>query len=593
MLHAKAQLLVSVLVFLVAGASQPVRSQSIEDPARLMPEWALAYLEITHPEQLIEPAFKPAVWERLSGTKEVKAYLASEKYGQAQSAVAAIEAKVGLKWDQLLRNHSRSLHVAFDPIGNGLVLIVRARQAGDWPKLNSAALELIAADAARNGRPSPLQNKEYRGYTAYTLGSNVSYVIAGELLIASNKPEILKSVLDRVKDGGRSLIDSADYQQSRSAVPSGQAAWSMLRLTPLRLFPKFGQVVSGKSNNPAAELIAGGVLDALRHADVVTSSVHLDASGLRWRTALPHDAVRRSKSRAWFFEAEPGQAAPAPLEPKGVLATITTYRDLAGLWAMRDELFDEATAAKLIQADTNLGLFFAGRDFGTQVLGEFTPRWQFIVARQQYSASAPVPAVKLPAAALVLELKNPEHFGPNLVLAFQKIVGTINLVGGQQGQPQLLLTSEQYHDVAISKATYLTDSGSKAKDAAIYFNASPACACVGKHFVVGSTIGIVRELVDLLRQPESSQVTRENLCWQLDVQQVVAALADNLPSLISQNMLEEGTDREQSEQNVNNLLSLLRLVSRASLRLAVEERALVLEAEIRSDAPMTVVPALR
>jgi hypothetical protein len=404
------------------------------------------------------------------------------------------------------------------------------------------------------------------------------------MLVVASKADLLRAAVDRMKDGGRGLLEADDYRQARSQVPAGEAAWSMLRLTPLRLLPQFAKATSGKHDNPAAEFLVGGILDALKNANVVTSSLHIDGGSVRWRTALPRDPAQLYKQRAWYFAPSPQESAFVPLRPKGTIASITTYRDVGEMWGVRDDLFEEAVAAKLTQADTQLGLFIGGRVFGTHVLGELSPRWQLVVARQQYADDAPVPAVKLPAGALVLELKNPKEFSAPLVLAYQKIIGTINLVGGMQGQPQLLLSSEEYRGVTISKATYLVEPETETKDAAIYFNASPSCAVVGNRFILGSTTAIVRELVDLL-QSAGSKPGPANTLVEVDVQEVAAALADNRNSLVSQNMLEEGNTREEAEKNIAGLLTILRQVQSAWLRLSAEEKALVLETGVSFAVP--------
>ena len=571
-------------VCLWAGLALTANAAETIQPAKLIPDWALAYLEISRPEQLLEPALQPKLWEMFSGSKDVQNYLASENYQKLSAAVGDLESKLGAKWPDLVRGVGGSVHLAFDPVGNGVLLIVRAKKPELLPKLHQVLIDLTEAEAAKQGRESPVKSKEYRGYTGYTFGGNEALTIIDDLLIVASKPDMLRSAVDRLKDGGRSLLDAADYQQARAQVPAGETAWGMLRLTPLRLLPKFNQVITGKNNNPVAELLVGGILDTLRSAAVVTSSLHVDADRVRWRVALPREG-ELSKSRGWYFASEAGQSAFTPLRPKGTIATITTYRDIAGLWALRDDLFDEATAANLTQADTNLGLFFAGRDFGTQVLGELSPRWQLVFTRQQYSADAPIPAVKLPAAALIVEMKNPARFSAPLTLAYQKIIGTVNLVGGMQGQPQLLLSTEEYKGVTISKSAYLVEPDAETKDAAINYNASPSCAAVGSRFIFGSTTGIVRDLVDLLKTPEALKTNSDNTLLELDVQESVAALADNLNSLISQNMLEEGNKREEAEKNVAGLLTLLRLVKNGSLRLVAEPKSLVLETSIGLNLP--------
>jgi len=240
-------------------------------------------------------------------------------------------------------------------------------------------------------------------------------------------------------------------------------------------------------------------------------------------------------------------------------------------------LFDEKTAAGFAQADSQLGLFFSGRDFGPEVLGELQPGLQFVVARQEFAADAPVPALKLPAMALVLEMKHPDEFAGQLLLAYQNIVGLTNIVGGQQGQPQLMLSTEEFQGTTITKAVYVAPPKATAKHKApINYNFSPACARVGEHFIYGSTAGIVRQLIDGLKQGKTA-TTGDNASLALESASLAAILEDNRELLITQNMLSEGRSRQEAEQAIATFFQIVRLLDRAQVRLVADTKVVALE----------------
>jgi hypothetical protein len=178
-------------------------------------------------------------------------------------------------------------------------------------------------------------------------------------------------------------------------------------------------------------------------------------------------------------------------------------------------------------------------------------------------------------------MKHPDDFATHLLVAYQKIVGLANIVGGQQGQPQLLLGAEDYHGATISKATYVHETKTGKDQAKINYNFSPACARVGEHFVIGSTLGITRQLVDLLASSNSAAASQVNASLSLLGEPLAAILKDNRELMISQNMLSEGRSRPEAETAIDSLLKLVQLADQAGLKLLAEPNSLALEASVR------------
>lgn len=552
------------------------------DPLRLMPDSAVAYVEISRPEAILDVLLAPATNELISGLDPYQKYLKSKEYGQLQGVVGLLEIRLGTNWRDGVKDLiGGGLYFSVDPATNSALLISRSRKPELLAKLHSIVAELIEADAKNNSRPSPVKSKEYKGVTGWQFGPESVHAIIDDLLVVSNKEDGLKGAIDRHADASaKSLADSPVFQQAAGRKKPEAIGWAWASLDAVRKAPNVEKALNGRSNNPLIELLAGGVLDAARHAPFATAGLYLDGRRLRLRAELPRDASQAAATRGWFFAPEANQAAPAALQPAGTIATLSFFRDLAGLWLAREELFDEKVVAGFAQADTQLGLFFSGRDFGPEVLGELDPRWQFVIARQEYAADQPIPALKLPAFALVLKMKQPDEFATQLLVAYQKVVGLTNIVGGQQGQPQLLLTTEDYHDAKISKAVYIIEKQAASGQAKVNYNFSPACARTGDYFIYGSTIGIVRQLIDTLAAQDSAAPTADNVSLNLTAGPLAAILEDNREFLISQNMLSQGRTRAEAEAAINALFKLAKQADKAALRLEAQADSLALEAAI-------------
>jgi hypothetical protein len=566
--------------FIAAGCllTLPLPALAIE-PTRLAPESTVVYAELIRPDAVMEPAFAPSTFDLLKGVDAFQKYQQSPEYGHVMMVKGIAEARLGTTWQAAVRDVLGSgICIAADPVSESVLLFVRSRKPELLTKLNDLWIELAEGDAKNKGRPSPVQSEEHQGIRGWTFGGGEAHAIIEDLLIVSNKADALKAVIDRFRDpAARGLASAGTFQQARAAMPGGAIAWSWADLAAVRKQPNVEQALANRSNNPLGELLLAGVLDTVRYAPFATASVQLEGKRLRLRAELPREASKTAATRSWFFAAPPEQGAPTSLAPKEMIATFTAFRDLAGLWLAREELFDEKTSAGFAQADSQLGLFFSGRDFGPEVLGEIQPGLRFVVARQEYAADQPVPALKLPSFALVLGLKHPGEFAKQLLLAYQNIVGFTNIIGAQQGQPQLMQSTEEYQATTITKAVYgAPPKNTPRGKAPANYNFSPSCARVGEQFIIGSTVGIVRQLVDRLKET-SNTTTGDNASLSLEASPLAAILEDNRELLITQNMLTEGHSRTDAENAIGTLLQIVRLFNRAQIRLIADANVVALE----------------
>ncbi len=567
----------SLLIALVAILSRSLFA-AVDEPARLMPPSAAVYLQLSAVGEVVDRLLDPQLQGMLQKSSGYKTYLESPDYQKLQLGVTLLEGKLGRKWQQIVQDLSGGVYFSFDPASKTALLMVRAARPATLNELNDTIRQFIELESTNNGRTSPVQSKEYQGFRGWTFGKHVFHVIVDDLLIVSNEPAALQAVIDRYRDstdGG--LAGTDDFKQVRKQVSRGEIGWGFARLDEARQRPGLRKVLDEKSNNPLVELVLGGVFDALKGAPLAMISAHRDGDEARLRVAMPYDASKVTPARKWYFGAEPALASLPALNPPGAMLSLSYFRNTSELWAGKAELFDEATSAKMAQADSQLALYFGGRDFATDILGQLSPRTQLVVARQEFSADGVVPSMKLPAGALVLQMPEPDKFGTTLLLAFQKVIGLANLIGGQAGKPQLLLGSEDFSGVTITKGTYIEAADLDKKAAPAFYNFSPACARVGDRFIFGSTLKLTKDLITQLKSPAASKATGDNTRVQFDLRQAAGSLDDNREAIISQNMLKEGHTHDQAAADVGLLIELLRWVPSATVRLAAEPEQLALE----------------
>ncbi|HEV3165629.1 MAG TPA: hypothetical protein VGZ22_16500, partial [Isosphaeraceae bacterium] len=373
---------------------------------------------------------------------------------------------------------------------------------------------------------------------------------------------------DRSLDGdkaGSAITSDTTWKARRAQVPADASAWGLVRIDRLKaLDPKKFQVPH--QPNPGATFLFGHWLEALRQAPWLAASVTWTADRMRAEIALPTPASGYSDEWKKFLPpAESGGAAVAP-HPPGTIACLSLWRDLAAIWEVRADLFSPETVQNLTKLDSFAGQFFAGRDFGTGVLGSLAGDWRLVIAHQDYAAMNPVPDVKLPAFALVINLKpGDDEFAQRLKVAFQTFIGLANVGGAQSKAPPLMLGSEEYEGVSIATARFMPPKDALPKDASVHqrHNFSPSAMQVGDHFVLSSSTGLARSLAKTLKEPRKP--TDVTLLAEVDPTELAKLVEVNKSRLVMQNMLQKGNDKAAAEKEIGLLTSLLQYVGLATL----------------------------
>ncbi len=565
----------------------PVLAVLLAAPARaaeksadqLLPESTIAYVEIAAPAELLHTVLDHPLRKQLEANESYRTALNTPQYRQLLLGVAFVESQLGMGWQEAVETLTEGgIYAGLDANTQGVALLVKAR---DEKSLKNAIDVLVAFarnNAKNNGQPDPVKSAEYKGITAYKINDG-TFAAVGSWLLVTNKNDLGKTLVDRIVEGeGRSLADNDQYQAARKTVVGKPAAWAWLNAEAARQTEPGQNVLKEKSDNPALEVLLGGIVSTLRHTPFATASLYFDDERLALALAAPHDPSWVEKPRQYFFGPEGNGTAPTPLLPRETLLTIGAYRDLSGMWMAKEELFDENITAQLAQADSNLSTFFSGRDFGREVLGAFDPQIQIVAARQTFEDEKASPDVKIPAFAFVFRLKDPEAMQRPLRVSFQSLVGFLNIAGGQNGQPLLDLVFEKRGEGEVVGTSYLPGDVEPGR---INHNFSPSVGFVGDRVVVSSTRQLAGELVDLAAARAEKQVVenekRPNSEIVLDLAVLRDVLTDNRQHLVAQNMLQQGHGEEEAGKQIDALLTLLDAGRNASLSLANDQKQVRIE----------------
>lgn len=548
----------------------------------LMPATVIGYAEVPQPGKLIDGVLDHPLAKQLQALPEYQQALAQPAYLKGLETLAAIEKQLGEKIRPAsAKLTSGGLYFGFDLASQGIVLIAKSSDPALAEKARDVLIDLSRAAAKEKGEPGPVQVGDHRGIKTHQVNDTRLSVHQGWIVV-TNKQLTHAFTLNNLLDANpQSLAAESQFKTAYAKRPTSAAAWMYLDLRLIRTTGVLKTLTSKKSDNPAGELLAGGIVSALPDAPYVTSTLEFEPQRVALSFALPCNVAAVAKQKEFFFGPDGKGQSPPLLEPQQTLFTLSTFRDFGSLWRNAPDLFDDEVNAKFVEAEGGLKTLFAGRDFRDDILGNLEPGMQIVAVRQQYKPGDVIPAIKFPAGAMIVQMKKPVETTRIFKVTYQSLVGFINIAGGQNGIDPLDQTTEKIGDALVVSAEYLPpDDEATRKAAPPQFNASPTAAFVGDKFILSSTKSLALELIELVKKAPASPAGT-NTSLRIDGQVAQAALEDNLETLISQNMLERGHDRAAAEKQVATVLAAAKHVAGTTLKLVHDAGELKLNWEVK------------
>lgn len=548
-------------------------AQNIPPAAEWIPESAVITIEILESSRIVDAVLSDELRRWVSELPQVAAFMESPQFAQMVGIGRYLEFRLGTDWrtavDRLLGG---SILLAAFP-RDRVLAVVDTKSEELLQKLHAVVLEHAQDEARKAGDPDRVTSGSYKGWTGWTLdGGKSAYALAGARLFWANNPDLLRSVVDVHEAAGvGSLARQESYRQAVASLPSDAVARAFVNVGFLKQVPRADRAANALQQNPLLTLLAADLPAAIEASTWLGAAVRVGGG----RAQL--DIVSDGKF--------PGSDHPAafslPDETAGCFVNIEVprrifaasfYRDLARFYSAKDSLFPERTSG-LIFFENMMGVFFTGRHFSQEVLPHLAPEIRLVVAAQEYDPNYGVPAVALPAIAVVFRMNDPARFVPMAEEAWQKALGLINFTRGQQALPGLLLDRGEYQGVRYYVSKFSTVGLSETERSDIRFNFSPVLAACGEHLILSTTEQLARDIIDFLRDKARAEVRLpgRSLVAELDRAGLVHILEVNRETLIRQNMVEKGHGRSQAEQEVAGLLLLARLLGQQRLEVIREK----------------------
>lgn len=580
------------MLALVSTLMVAPRAQADEAEIRaLFPPATLLYGEITQPDKIADFLAKHPLTELIKQQPELQAALANNpQLKQGQAALKGLEEKLGIPLDKALKDVSAGgIYFGVDLISQGGAVIIQSKDSAVTQKVYNTLVEAAGEQAFKNGQPGP-QPVEYEGVTGFKIDGKLTLFTIKDKLIASSSDKISQWII-RANQGKTtiSLNEEPLFNKALSHRAKDTTGWVYFRTDVLRVFGIADKFKNATRDNPAGEFLLGGVLVAISEAPYITGEIKVEGDRIAVASDIPVDRKKLSAIRPFFFAPE-GKGIEKPFHPDGLMLSVSMYRDLASLWNAAADLFDESIAAQLIKADTDIGTFFAGRSFGSDVLPMIDARLQLVVARQKFKADAPVPTVKVPAFALIGRTKNATLVQPVFKIAFQTIIGFVNIDGSQKGRPLLDVNMEKVGDATVVSASYLIMEDDKADmkktNAPLYYNFSPSLVLSKDRFMFVSTRALALELAKEANERDALgevQTQKENTLIEMDGRLALQLLKDNAKQLIAQNILEKGHTPEQAKSEIEMLLKIVDTIKLVDLKIVMDKDRMHVESGLTVD----------
>lgn len=557
-------------------SAAPGATAGAEDRLPAADEWippqAVVVLNIRDPKALLDLALRPELIKAVESSPAYKGLTANQGFRQFQNVVRSLERRLETDWQTVLRRLvGGGATLAVGPNQRNL-LIVDSLDAEAPKALHDLLLLLAGARADGSGQQDPIRPTRVGDVDTWSLGPQEAHAVIGRRLVIANGPEVLKAALDlRAGSGGKSVASLPAYRQARQAAGADATAVLYADTAVLnRVPPVAAALAAGK--NPLVALLAAPITEAISRSTwlVLALKVKGDALAL---DAICDGAIAASGAARFAAPAKADDGALPNLAVPRQIAAMSLHRDLRGFYAAKDDLFPERTSG-LIFFENMMGIFFTGRDLTEEVLAETGPKIRLVVAEQQYDPAVGTPAVRLPAFALVLPLRNPEKFSLVVEEAWQKAVGLINFTRGQEAQPGLIIDRPVHRDTKYTAACFAPpqEKGKTAID--VRFNFRPALAMPGNWVILSSTDGLAEDLMDALREEASHPVrplAGVHSLIELEGPQLSSILAANRENLIRQNMVDKGNTHQQAEAEADMLLAIVKHVTRVALTVGTDK----------------------
>lgn len=572
----------------VASAQKPAAGANLAD---LAPASTAVYVEIEDPAAFIQQVETHPLRKKIEAIPMVAEALKSQQMVGLKFVMGIVNLKLGMRWQEALtKSASGGLAIVGDPATEGFALILRSEGKKDTAtqkKTFDTFIELSRDDAKK--KKKPFESDTYRGVEVFQL-EKIMTARFDDTWVMVNNGDIGQDLVDRWKDKDKGLTSKKRFAKAATLARAGATTgWGWLDVATFRDAGLAKELFTGKTDNLLGELLFGGLLHNLEGTDQATASFNVGDEALRLKLRTPRAKDWLPEKRAWYEPEAPLTRARMPAPPE-TLFSIRLNRELSDFWFAAPDLYSERVQARLAKSESEVGLLFGGKDFGADILSLFGPELQLVGCRQSFATHEKhmVPAIKLPAVATVLRMRDKVKTQRELKRTFQNLVGFLNIVGAQQEKAQFEFDMEALSEGKVYFARpYISDEEMENQDATgvagggrMEFNASPSLAFTDDFAILSSTYELAEAILKGGVKPQAAT-------GDAHLRAVVlggagkALLDDNREQLIVNEMLNKGVPKAKATTNIDLFLTLVGFLQHGRFDLDSDEDEMTMSFDLR------------
>lgn len=544
--------------------------KKVEPLLDAVPSGAIAFAETSGLGSLISAVKTSPIFQTLMESEQFQEMEATKEYQDFQNGVKLAEFMLRTElWEAGDKLFGGRVGLALYPGEDGskgdFVFLLRPADPGVWAKQRIWTDPLLWFAADR------IDEKRYNlGLKAYRLqgddGPPVFFVLHDEWMAVSSQQALLEKTISlqitnpgerlrRRLQQARPLAKDKAFESMARKVGDGHLARLLVDVQAISKAAGGRLGLPEKMDNPVGSLLLGGMLEMAAHSTEGTITIDTEDHGFALEVGFDGDPGKLDEQFQVFFSDPPKTGTQSLPEVPGLIGGFTFYRDLATWYRSRNELLIEAVLPEFDKFETGIGNLLPGKDMGEDVLPLLGHNMTFVSALQDYDHLGDEPGVKLPAFALIVDLKEADQATDIFQLFFQTFLSVLNFDAANQARQPWLIDLKMHNEVKVTTARYLENP--EGKDLPIVFNFLPASARVGDKYIISSSLQLCEQLIDFYLQPESGKRRAENLNFEVRFGPLAKILAANSEHFEAQRV-SEGRTVKQARADVALFLSILK-----------------------------------
>lgn len=461
---------------------------------QLLPTESAVILEIRQPQVAFQHALVRRLLPILEQSRAFRDALGNPDLDIIRDSIQHFESQLGLSLPQIIESCAGEglLVSATSEQPQQFAAILTGRDPALVARLPEVTLSLARKIVAGKGQnlPDPIA-KSHQGQPYFQFG-DLCYAVAGPRWLLSNRESALQGMLDRLH--GKSPISESgkDLSNQLTKLANDTPGIRLIGDLPnLKRFPQFNQVTKWPPPDVGPVILAAGWLDLIQRSPLVLAEIDFGQDSIAACVKLPASAANPTPGTAGFFADEPTAAAAPLLQPPHTIYSLSWYRDYWKMWENRDKV---PLPEKIKQLEMQIAAVEKGNlgYSGFDIIRLIGSHHRIVVTRpgpNPYKIDMPD---RLPAFALVLDLKDEKEFKEKVLAPIQRILGIVAVANKMVGQ------TIKHENAEISALRFTEDPAAVKNSDRVRYNFEPSYSVTRGHLIVGSTAHSVRTLVDEL-----------------------------------------------------------------------------------------------